>query len=87
MPSPQGLYIPFTQAQRDALRAKVLDRMTNGARTSLSGGVKSGSKSYVDDNLTLFELNYADDRANGVARPQKVVQVLNHQYPLTQLTP
>lgn len=86
--SPSGLFLSMTQAQRDTLRVAVMDRLTNGERTSLSGGGKSGSRAwpYPPDQM-LFELNYADRIINGPPRPQKVVQVLNHQYPVTQITP
>lgn len=82
--SPLGLYINFTAAERAALRASAIDRMTNGERTSLSGGGKSGSKAWqMTPEEVIFELNYAASILGETpARAQKVVQVLSPQYPL-----
>lgn len=81
MPSPLGIFINNTQAERDAYRVKALARLANGERTSLSGGGKSGSKAWpMSPQDTIFELDYADRIVNGPPRAQKVVQVLNAQY-------
>lgn len=78
-----GIFINFTQAQRDAIRTSALERITSGERTSLSGGGKSGSRQWqMSPQDTLFELDYADQIASGVPRPNRVVQVLNQQYNL-----
>ncbi len=86
MPSPTGIFINLTQAQRDALQTAAIDRITSGERTSLSGGGKSGSRQWqMSPQDTLFEINYANMIVNGPARAQKVVQALNPQYrPTTQ---
>ena len=85
MPSPLGIFINLTAAERLALRTSAIERMTSGERTSLSGGGKSGSKAWqMSPQDTLFELDYAA-MINGEtpARAQKVVQVLNEQYNVT----
>ncbi len=83
--SPQGLFIYLTVAERAALRTSALARMTSGERTSLSGGGKSGSKAWqMSPQEVLAELLYAAQILGEVPRrAQKVVQVLNDQYPTT----
>jgi len=75
MPSPAGTYVGFTRAELVALRAEMLDRLTNGKRTSGSGGGKSYSKSVPASSLpdiqqALAEINYALNRLD----PQRKIR-------------
>lgn len=75
--SPCGTFVGYTQAQLDIIKAAALARVNGGSRTSLSGGVKSGSKEWTDAMNILNEVRFAEQQ-NGTlpARVQKVVQVL-----------
>ena len=77
----------LTQTELDTFRSDAIARITNGERTSMSGGAKSGSKAWqMSPQDILFEVKYAEQMAGSTPRAQKVAQVLNDQFSLTPST-
>lgn len=51
-----------------------MDRLTNGAFTSLSGGGQSSSKQYTDPTVILFEADYELSVRGGTVAPTHTTQ-------------
>lgn len=87
MPSPSGIFVGLTQSELDDLRTSAIARIQSGERTGLSGGGKSGQKNWqMSPQDVLFEINYAEKMLGNTPRAQKVVSVLNDQYPVDPYT-
>ena len=63
-----------TTAEITAARAAAIERITNGAFTSLSGGGKSSSKQYTDPTVILFEADYETSVRAGTVGPTRTTQ-------------
>ena len=74
MPSPSRIFRNATTAELTALRAAAIDRITNGAFTSLSGGGQSSSKQYTDPTVILFEADYELSVRGGTVPPTRTTQ-------------
>jgi hypothetical protein len=74
MPSPKRIFRNATLAEVQAAHAAALDRVTNGAFTSLSGGGTSSTKQYANDQEILFEASYELDVRNSTVKPTHTTQ-------------
>jgi len=74
MPSPMRIFKNATLAEITAARTAAMERLTNGAFTSLSGGGHSSSKQYTDPTVILFEANYELSVRNGTVGPTRTTQ-------------
>ncbi len=81
MASPSGIFLGLSQTELDALRASALSGITNGRRTSMSGGQKSGSKEWqMMPQQVLLEVIYAERQAG--SRAARVTKTyMNTAYP------
>lgn len=63
MGSPTGIFTDLTAQELSDLRSNALTRIASGDRTSLSGGGKSGTKSYsMSARDVLMEVKYAEQK-------------------------
>ena len=74
MPSPMRIFKNATSAEITAARAAAMDRLTNGAFTSLSGGGHSSSRQFTDPSVILFEADYELSVRNGTVGPTHTTQ-------------
>ena len=74
MPSPQRIFRNATEAEITAARTAAMDRLTNGAFTSLSGGGHSSSRQFTDPSVILFEADYELSVRNGTVGPTHTTQ-------------
>ena len=71
MGSPRRIYRYLSTPQIEAIIAAAVERQTNGAFTSLSGGGHSSSKQFASDEDSLFEANYELQVRRGELGPTK----------------
>lgn len=74
MPSPQRIFRNASLAEIEAARVAAMDRLTNGAFMSLSGGGHSSSKQYMDPAQILDEVSYELSVRNGTVGPTRTTQ-------------
>lgn len=60
MPSPSGIFAGLSLDELNAIKASLIDRITNGDRTSLSGAAKSSGFSFaMPPQDALVEVNFS----------------------------
>ena len=82
--SPLGIFVGLSQSELDAIRAKTQSRLVNGSWTTVGGGGKNGTKSWMDSDpmKILAEVKYAEQQSGTRAgRVSKVYQTTSSDYP------
>ena len=74
MPSPKRIFRSATTAEVEAAYAAALERLTNGAFTSLSGEGHSSSKQFADPAMIMMEAEYELAVRNETLPPSRTTQ-------------
>jgi hypothetical protein len=74
MPSPKRIFRTATTAEIEAAYAAALERLTNGAFTSLSGEGHSSSKQFAAPEIIMMEAEYELAIRNETLPPSRTNQ-------------
>lgn len=67
MPSPSGIFVGLSAPELAEIKASAISGITNGRRTSISGGAKSGSKEWqMKPQEILMEVKYAEQQSGAI---------------------